>query len=407
MSDITGLIGRLASKPAQKGFRGYWQMPEFKVTWAFEAGLPDPATFPVDDLLRLSEEVLRTEADAALQYGGAQHGGIVYGYEGLRDLLAERARREGVADVDRSGVMLTSGGIQAITMACRAFLDPGDVLAVEAPTWGAVLSAAGQQGAEAVAIPMDEEGLLVDELERRLEQLSDEGRRLKMLYTISTFNTPTGISLSEARRRRVLELAREWEFVVLEDDVYGDLRYDGAALPSLLGMDDSGLVLKIDSFSKTLAPGLRLGWITGHPEAVGTLSSVRGDLGVSQWTARVMARYLEEDLYDPHIAAVNRLYREKRDATEAGLKESCSPWVRWRTPEGGFFVWVELAEEVDGAGVMQKALADGVVCRPGERFFGDDESGRQFFRIAFSQVPRAEIERGIAALGKAIVASVK
>src|SRR5579884_823678 len=207
-------------------------MPEVKVTWAFEAGLPDPATFPVDDLLRISESVLRTDSAAALQYGGAQHGGIVYGYEGLRDLLAERARREGVADVDRSGVMLTSGGIQAITMACRAFLDPGDVLAVEAPTWGAVLSAAVTQGAEAVAIPMDKEGLLVDELQRRLAQLRSEGRRLKMLYTIATFNTPTGISLSEARRRRVLELARQWEFVVLEDNVYGDLRYEGDAIPS-------------------------------------------------------------------------------------------------------------------------------------------------------------------------------
>jgi 2-aminoadipate transaminase len=407
VSDIASLIGKLASVPARKGFRGYWNMPEVKVTWAFEAGLPDPATFPVDDLLRISESVLRTDSAAALQYGGAQHGGIIYGYEGLRDLLAERARREGVADVDRSGVMLTSGGIQAITMACRAFLDPGDVLAVEAPTWGAVLSAAATQGAEAVAIPMDREGLLVDELERRLAQLRREGRRLKLLYTIATFNTPTGISLSEARRRRVLELARQWEFVVLEDNVYGDLRYEGDPIPSMLSLDDSGLVLKIDSFSKTLAPGLRLGWVTGHPEAIGALSSVRGDLGVSQWTARIMARYLEEGLYDPHIASVNRLYRDKRDATEAGLRDSCSPWVTWRTPAGGFFVWVELGEEVDGAAVMQKALADGVVCRPGERFFGDEESGRQMFRIAFSQVPESEIERGIGVLGKAIVASVR
>jgi 2-aminoadipate transaminase len=175
----------------------------------------------------------------------------------------------------------------------------------------------------------------------------------------------------------------------------------------LFSLDDTGLVLRIQSFSKILAPGLRLGWVTGHPEVVAALSSVRGDLGVSQWTARIMAAFIREGLLDPHIAMVNQLYREKRDLTAAALREHCGDYVRFDTPPGGFFFWAELSSEVDGAAVGERALADGVACRPGERFFGDSESGAQYLRIAFSQVSMEEIERGIAALGKAITASVR
>ncbi len=399
-------ITTFASRAAAGGGSGYWDIPEVKVSWAFEAGLPDPATFPIDDLVRISEKVLRSEADEALQYGMPFSGGIIYGYPGLRDLLAQRTNEQDGRDLDRKSVMLTSGGVQGIAIACRAFLEPGDVAAVEAPTWGAALSAVAQCGAEAIAIPLDDDGLRLDVLEEQLARLAAEGRRLKLLYTITTFNTPTGVSLSLERRERLVALARRWNFLMLEDNVYGDLRYDGSRIPTLLGLDDTGRVLRVDSFSKTLAPGLRLGWVTGHPDVLGALASVRGDLGVSQWTARIMAGYLEEGLFEPHIERVTALYRAKRDATQAALEAHCATACHWRRPEGGFFFWVELDDTIDGQRTMAEAMAGGVVCRPGERFFGDDDdSGRRLFRIAFTQVPLDEIERGIAVLGKAIDAS--
>jgi 2-aminoadipate transaminase len=170
-------------------------------------------------------------------------------------------------------------------------------------------------------------------------------------------------------------------------------------------MDDSGRVFKVESFSKTLAAGLRVGWVTGHEDVTRALVNTRGDLGVGQWMSRMLAEYLGEGLLDPHHEIVNELYRSKRDVAEAALREHCTPWVQWRTPEGGFFLWVELDPAIDGELVVEKAYAAGVQCRPGERFFGDKEQGKQFFRLAFSQVPAEDIARGIAVLGEVIGAS--
>src|SRR5690606_34464854 len=212
----------------------------------------------------------------------------------------------------------------------------------EAPTWNAVLAALGRRSADMIAIGLDADGLDLDSLEAHLERRDREGRRVKVLYTIANFNTPTGVCLSAERRRRLIELAKRWRFLVVEDNVYGDLRYDGESLPSLFSLDDSGLVVKVESFSKIVAPGLRVGWVTAHPDVIATLGGIRGDLGVSQLTARMLAAYLEEDLLDPHINEVNKLYRAKRDAAESALRRHCGDRVRWRTPEGGFFLWVEL-----------------------------------------------------------------
>ena len=375
MADVRERIDQLVSESVKRLPRGgSFEFPsDLKIRWAFEAGLPDPATFPLDDLERLTSAVLRDDAANALQYGSPGSNGIGWGYEVLRDRIAERTLRLEGRAIDRHSVMLTLGGVQAITLACRAFLDPGDVLAVEAPTWGAALSAAQQAGAEALAIPMDVEGMQVDVLEQELERLAAVGKRIKMLYTIATFNTPTGWSMSLPRRRKLLELASRYGFIVLEDNVYGELRYDGETIPTLFSLDESGLVVKIDSFSKILAPALRLGWVSGDPEVMRAIGAVKGDLGVSQWLARVVTRFIDEGKLDPHVAMVNALYREKRDIAVRALRDQCGPWVTFEVPEGGFFIWIELSSDVDGEQVMQKAFAEGVVCRPGERFFGETE----------------------------------
>jgi len=407
MSTPEEFIQSMYSVMSSRGGPGYWKTSAKPVTWSFDAGLPDPTTFPLDDLVRLSDKVLRRDPAGALQYGAGPDGSTMYGFGGLRELLAEQAQRSVGPPVDIRGVILTSGGVQAITLALQAFLNPTDVIGMEAPTWNMVVARVRQLDLEAVAIPLDEDGMLLDVLEERLQHLRAQGKRLKLLYTQATFNSPTGVSLSLPRRQRLLEMAKEWEFLILEDNVYGDLRFEGSALPSMFSMDDSGFVMKIGSFSKTIAPGLRMGWLMGHPEAIAAIAAVRGDLGVSQWTARVIAEYISEGLLEPHIAEVNQLYRKKRDLAASVLEERCSPWVSFHVPEGGFNHWVELDEHVDSAAVRELGLAQGVDCRPGEKFFGEGESGKSHLRIAYSQVPMEEIERGLTVLGNAIKESIR
>ncbi len=406
MTDEPHPVRALLSKASAAGTPGYWDWPEIPVKWHFESGLPDPATFPIDDLVRLSERVLRDDADEGLQYGGGRRGSIMYGYEGLRERLVERTARVDGRELDLRHLMLTAGGVQAITAACHALLDPGDVVAVEAPTWGAAITAARIAGAEPIAIPMDADGLQVDLLEKEIERLSAAGQRLKLVYTIATFHTPTGTCLSLERRHQLLALARRHQFIVLEDNCYGELRYSGEPLPSLLSLDTEGWVLKVDTFSKLLAPAFRIGWATGHEDVIAALSAVRGDLGVSQWVARVLAGFMEEGLLEPHIASVNEIYGRKLETALAALEAHCAPFAKWSRPDGGYFLWLELDERVDEKGVMRRAIAQGVVCRPGERFFGKPDDGRKFLRMAFAMVPNHELERGIAVLGQAMAGSI-
>jgi 2-aminoadipate transaminase len=372
--------------------------------WLFEAGIPDPATFPTEDVARLTADVLRDEPDAALQYGMGPQAPRVQGYEGLRGSIAGRLAARDGRSVDRDQVVVTSGAVQALTLTFAAYLGPGDVIAVEAPTWNRVLAWIQHRGARAVPVPVDGDGMRLDVLEQHLAACRDAGRPLAAVYAIATFNTPTGVSLSTERRRRLVELAAEWGFLLIEDNVYAELRYDGERLPSMFGQDRAGRVLQLDSLSKVVAPGLRIGWAAGPPEIVDRLVGVRADLGVSQLLARVMDRYLREGLLDPHIAEVTTLYRRKRDVAAAALREHCGDRVRFGVPEGGMFLWVELDAAVDPAGVIARAADAGVSVRAGERFFGDG-GGRRHFRLAYSYVPEAELERGIAALGAAIAGS--
>ncbi len=382
-----------------------WQTPPAGVRWLFEAGLPDPATFPVADLQRLSAAVLADEPDLALQYGAADDNQVSAGHGGLRDSIAARLATRDGRSLDRRHVMLTTGAAQALLLAFEAFVDPGDAVVVEAPTWNAVLAALSRRRADVLPVPIDEAGMQVEHVAEHAERLAREGRRLKVVYCIANFNTPTGMCLALERRRRLVELAQRYGFVVIEDDVYGDLRYRGDDLASMLSMDDSGLVFQLGSFSKSIAPGLRLGWAIGHERVIDALGAVRGDLAVSQWTARTVARFCDEGRFEAHLEGVRSCYRAKLDAAEAALARHGRGLVRWRSPDGGFFLWVELDESVDPAVVMQRALADGVLCRAGERFFDAHHAGRSFFRLAFSGVPFDDIDSGIAVLGQAIDAA--
>lgn len=399
-------IRSLYSENARKGAPIFFGSAPVPVTYNFDQGLAAAETFPLKELAELAAKVLERDGSKALEYGDVSrdYTELVYGYLRLRELLAERIARVQHRRLPADGVILCSGSVQAIALAANAFLQKGDAAIVEASSFPYGMRYMESTGAVLATAAVDDDGMDVDEVERRLQELSSRGLRPKLIYTIATFQLPTGTCLSLPRRRRLLELARRWNVIVLEDNVYGELRFEGERLPTLLELDDSGLVIQSDSFSKTVVPGVRLGWLAGVPEAIAAVAAVRQDLGASQWLSRIMAGYLAEGKLDPHIEAANRVYKAKRDAAVAALRKHCGDALRFRVPQGGFYLWLEIAPGIDAERVRELAALGGVYCRPGEMFTGD-ESGRRFLRMSYSQIEIGEIERGVEVLASALARS--
>jgi 2-aminoadipate transaminase len=392
------------------------------ITFNFDQGVPGEETFPVEDLLELHRVILERDGPGALEYMTFDHDTasreirypdgreeMLLGHTGLRrEVAAWLNRTQPSAGVSAEGVILTSGSVHAIALAAGAFVGPGDGVLVESTTFPYAVRYLQMRDAVIQPVALDADGLDAADLELALAALRAAGTRPKLIYTIATFHLPTGVTTSLARRRRILELADEYDLVVVEDSIYGDLRYAGEPVPSFLSLDSSGRVLQANGFSKVIAPGLRLGWMSGRPDVVAALAAVRQDLGVSQLTCRVMAEYLARDMLEPHIEKVNRVYRTKRDLAVEAVRKYCGDLVTFEVPEGGFYLWLRLSDRLDVERLAAETKVRGVLCRPGERFSsaaGDAAAGRHL-RLAFSHVSTTELERGIAALGEALAESV-
>lgn len=408
---------------AQSGPPLFFPDPPSPVTFNFDQGVPAEETFPIDDLLAIHAEVLRRDQARALEYisfgWDEEHQKVLYlstyvelvlGNTECREQVASWvSARQGLTGVGPDNIILTSGSVQAVALAINAFVDGGDAVFVEAGTFPYALRYFQMRNAHIRPVAVDREGMDVDDLERALSDMRDAGHRPKLVYTIATFQLPTGVCTSLARRRRLLELADEYNLVILEDNVYGDLRYSGEDIATLLSLDTAGRVVQFHSFSKIFVPGIRLGWAAGPEPLIAGMAAVRQDLGVSQWTARVMAEYLRRGLLDPHIEHINAVYRKKRDVAADAVRRHCGRWVSFDVPDGGFYLWLEISDELDWENVRVLSQEAGVAFRPGERFMGPDmaEVGKGYIRLAFSHVREDEIERGIAALGEAMAKSVR
>lgn len=394
---MTATIESLRSDLAGSGPPLFFPDPEVPAVFNFDQGLAAPETFPREDLTRLAKLVLERDGAEVLDYFDPDTGyeELVFGYKGLREQIAARIARTQGIDVGPRGVILTSGSVQGIALAVNGYVNKGDIVVAEAASFPYALRFMEMAGAELRTVPVDDEGMDVDALERLL---AEAGGRVKMVYTIPTFQTPTATEMSVPRRKKLLALAKQHGFVILEDNVYGDLRFAGEELPTLLGMDDSGLVIQCGSFSKVVAPALRLGWIAGQPKAIEALAAVRQDLGVGQWLARVMAEFLAQGLLEPHIVGANAVYKAKAQAAAETLRAHCGDYVSFRDPQGSFYLWVEIDERVDWDKAAKMAEREGIFFRPGERFM-NDTGGRQFLRLAYSHVSEDVIRRGLETLG--------
>lgn len=376
---------------------------EYTIRINFDQGLPDTSLFPVAELRRCLNRVIDEGGSNALRYFGKECSSrdMQYGHQGLREQISlYLTGRDGRAqDVD--GVVLVEGSTNGLGLAVNAYVGPGDGAVVEDPAYPYVRRFVTSAGGEIATVPVDAEGMVVDLLPSGLEALRRSGHHPKLISAIPTFHSPTGTVLSLDRRRRLLDIAADWGVIVLEDNCYYELYYDQPAPPSLLALDTSGLVLQSDSFSKTIAPGLRLAWLSGTSQAIEPVARIRQDFAVSQLLARAVTLYLEDGHFLAHIEKMRAVYREKRDIAVDALRRYCEPWVRFRVPTGGFYLWLEIDETVDWAKARDLAARAGVAVRPGDRFTVN-RSSSDFVRLSWAQCGLDEISEGISILGSAL-----
>jgi len=351
-------------------------------------GAPYTAALPFDDIRELVDAVLSTEGSTALQYAAGQ------GDPRLREVVVGLMREEGIA-ASPDDVVLTVGSQQALDLLARMFCDPGDVIVAEGPSYVGALSAFSQYQVQVVHVPLDDAGLDPDALEVTLARLDREDRRVKFLYTVPNFHNPGGVTLAEERRDRVLELARRHNVLVLEDNPYGLLAFEGE-VPRALRARDSANVVYLGTLSKVFCPGLRIGWALVPPSLRSRLILVKeaADLCSSSFAHAVAYRYFVESPWRETLKAMRELYRERRDAMLDSLQESFPPGSRWTHPGGGFYVWVTLPEQLDARAMLPKAIGARVAYVPGNAFYADDQ-GASSLRLCYSFPSPDRIREGI------------
>ena len=366
---------------------------------SFAGGLPAPEVFPVPELQAAAQRVLEHHGAAALQYSPTE------GYRPLRELLARHMRRYGIK-VTPEHVLITTGSQQALELIGKLLINPGDRILTEEPTYLGALQAFTGYQAEYVTVPIDHHGLQIDRLEEALRVGP------KFLYVLPNFQNPSGVTLSLERRRRLVELANHYGSPIVEDDPYGQLRYQGEHLPPLVKLDAefhncangehafTGNVLYLSTLSKTLAPGLRIGWIVAPEEEIQRLVQMKqgSDLHTSTFTQVLAYETARGGFLDRHVRHIRKVYGERRSAMLEALKRHFPPSVAWTEPQGGLFLWVRLPQGNDAEELLEFALEQKVAFVPGTSFFPCG-GGRETLRLNFSYCNPAVIEQGIRRLG--------
>jgi DNA-binding transcriptional MocR family regulator len=364
----------------------------------FTWGQPDPDLLPVEQMRRAADAALTTYGHEALSYGAAEGALPLLGW-----IHGRIQQREG-HPVQFDECIGTAGNSDAIDQICTLFTSPGDVVLVESPTYHLAVRILRDHKLDLRAVPLDAHGLDIDALRDMLDTLARAGRGARMIYTIPTFHNPTGVSLSLDRRRAFVDLAAERHLLIVEDDVYRELSYDRPAPPSLFSMARRGTVLRLGSFAKTLAPGLRLGWINGEASQLRRL--VDGGLrdsggGPSFFAGMMVAALCRSGEFDAQVARLRAVYAERRNALAAALTAHLPEGCRFDVPAGGFFIWVSLPPHVDAEALLARAEAHQVTFIPGGRFCIDGR-GTSHLRVAFSQMKPEALVEGARRLGAAL-----
>ncbi|HEX6753160.1 MAG TPA: PLP-dependent aminotransferase family protein [Solirubrobacterales bacterium] len=364
-------------------------------------GLPDTSTFPPQTFAAQMTRIAQESAAEALQYGPTE------GFRETVDCIVEVMGAEGMLP-DPEDVIVTTGGQQAIDLICKTLVDPGDAVICEAPTYPGAIPVFCSYEADTIQVECDAEGMRIDELEAVLERLDGEGRRPKFVYSVPTFQNPAGVTMSLERRRRLVELARSRELLVVEDNPYGLLRFDGEGVPPLYQLDGGDFVVYIGTFSKILSPGIRLGWAVAPPPVMDkvVLGKQAADLCTSTLTQYFVREYFRDGNWREYVESLAGIYRARRDAMVDALRRHFPPQATWTEPDGGLFIWATLPPYIDTGDLLAKALREDVAFVPGQAAYVDG-SGHSSMRLNFSAGDEDEIREGIRRIGKVVAEQVE
>jgi DNA-binding transcriptional MocR family regulator len=364
---------------------------------SFAGGLPAPELFPIEEMKKAAIKVLDQKGAAALQYGPTE------GYNPLREKIAKRMAKVKVnATIDN--ILITSGSQQGLDFVARVFINPGDVVICESPTYLGAINAFKAYEPRFVEVATDDEGMILEDLEKALK----ENENVKFIYVIPDFQNPTGKTWSLERRKGLVELANKYNVAIVEDNPYGELRFEGEILPSLQHFDTEGRVIFLGTFSKILTPGVRLGWICAHPEVLSKFIMVKQGADLqSATTAQMEVDQLLED-YDieEHIEKIKAVYKKRKDLMIKTMEEEFPEGVTWTNPQGGLFTWVVLPEHLNAREIAVKALEKDVAYVPGGAFFPNG-GHENTFRMNYSNMPEDKIVEGIKRLGEVLREVVK
>jgi len=369
---------------------------------SFGGGLPAPETFPHEELAAIAQELLLKEPHNVLQYGTT---------EGSRTLRTEVAKWLGDQNihVTLDDLLVTSASQQGLDLICKAFFDPGDVVFCGLPTYLGAVQAFSLFQITKIGVPLEDDGMDIDELESRIVAARREGKRMKGIYVIPDFQNPSGITLSLEKRQRLLEVARAYDLLIFEDNPYGHLRFSGEPIPSIFSMDDEGRTIMLLTFSKVLAAGLRLAVMVARGDLMDVLVRVKQptDLCTSKFTQMIAARFMQRHGLDRHLAEIRPIYRAKKEAMVAALAKYMpnEEGLRWTNPDGGLFVWVWLPEGVDAEEMLPRAIAHKVAYVPGASSYVDG-GGHNTMRLAFSLCALEQIDEGIRRLADVVTETI-
>ena len=361
----------------------------------FTGGMPDPESFPIEGLVEASARALRRVGGSTLvRYPGDQ------GDLSLREVAASRFERAQGVPVSPSDISITTGSMQGIDLACRAFIRPGDTVITEELSYMGTLAALRHYGAELVGIPVDADGMDVDALHEALASLRGRGVRPALIYTITVNQNPTGAHLSAERKARLIELADEFDVLILEDECYADIYFDAPPPRAMYPDANPGRVLYLASFSKFIGPGMRLGCMIAPPSLLGTLLDERWDGGTSAFASIILAEYLSEHMWE-HIEETNGIVARKRDVLMQALRGSLGELATFHPPKGGLFAWVVLPDATDMDRLMDLLGDRGVLCTRG-RDFRFDQQDIPFVRFSYAFPSHGEIRAGIEVFGACV-----
>jgi 2-aminoadipate transaminase len=396
MVDIERLYSDRAGKMRKSVIRELLKVTQDPEIISFAGGLPNPNSFPIDDIEGVAKSVIKNQGKNALQYGTTQ------GLKELREVIAERSIKDGI-DVDPDDIIITSGSQQSLDTVGKMFLNPGDTAIVGLPTYLGGINAFRSYESNLTGIPLDKDGMMVDVLEDTIKQMIKDEILPKFIYVVPTFQNPAGVIMPESRRKKLVDIANEYDLVVVEDDPYGKLRYDVPHIKPIKAFDDIGRVIYISTFSKILSPGFRLAWNISSPELCRKMIICKQalDLCTNTFTQYIASEFMRLGSMDLHIMKICEMYKPKRDIMMKAMKKYFPDGCVCNKPMGGMFAWPTLPEGIDTELLFLDAIKQKVAYVHGKAFFVDG-GGARCMRLNFSYSTDEQLEEGMKRLGNVI-----